>query len=235
MLRFFILICSGAGLLACSSVSVQYTGAERMDVTANYEHANSIDSIIQPYRTELAVEMEAIIALAPEDFTKGRPNGSLNNWSCDALLTLFSTEGKTMPTIALLNNGGLRNPISKGNVTLGDVFKLMPFDNEVVIVELPIDVLDDLEAYFNKSGGESLAGVKLLGGEWIFDKGIERKNCTSVRVITSDYLMNGGDNMSFFEKKTQVEHTGVLLRDAFIQHAKAEKTLNWSNEERYRP
>lgn len=221
--------------MACSSVSVQYTGAERMDVTANYEQPNAIDSIIQPYRIELAAEMEAIIATAPEDFTKGRPNGSLNNWSCDALLALFSKESRSMPTMVLLNNGGLRNPISKGNVTLGDMFKLMPFDNEVVVVELPMEVLDDLQAYFSKSGGESLAGVKLLAGEWVFDQGVEHKTMESVRVITSDYLMNGGDNMSFFEKKTKVEHTGILLRDAFIQHAKTERTLNWNNEERYRP
>lgn len=235
MLRYFILICSGAGLLACSSVSVQYTGAERMDVNANYERANSIDSMIQPYRKELAAEMEEIIATAPEDFIKGRPNGSLNNWSCDALMAIFAKDVSGVPTIALLNNGGLRNPISKGNVTLGDLFKLMPFDNEVVIVDLPVKALDDLRAYFNANGGESLAGVKLLAGEWRFDNGMERMQCTSVRVITSDYLMNGGDNMAFFEMKTRVEYTGVLLRDAFIQQAKAEKTLNWNNEERYRP
>lgn len=233
MLRSFIFFCCGAGLLACSSVSVEYTGAERMDVNQNTVESAHIDSMIAPYRSELNAEMMEVIAHAPKDFTRDRPNGSLNNWSCDALMSVFAEKldrGK-LPALALLNHGGLRNPISEGDVTLGDIFKLMPFDNEVVIVTLPVAVLEDLKNYLETSGGEALAGTTLINGHWSLEipDGVNQ-----IQIVTSDYLMNGGDHMDFFAKKTKVYYTGVLLRDTFIQFAREQKNLQWSNEERFR-
>jgi hypothetical protein len=52
----------------------------------------------------------------------------------------------------------------------------------------------------------------------------------TVWVLTSDYLMNGGDNMTFFEKKVSVVYPNELLRDVFIQMAKKQKPLVWSDE-----
>lgn len=233
MLRSFIFICSGAGLLACSSVSVHYAGAERMDVNQQTAQSVHIDSMIAPYRMELNAEMMEVIAVAPNDFTRDRPNGTLNNWTCDALMDVFSAQlvDGGLPAMALLNHGGLRNPISKGEVTLGDIFKLMPFDNEVVIVTLPVDALEEMRTYIETSGGEALGGVKLIQGSWIFD---EPMNANEIRVVTSDYLMNGGDHMDFFARKTSVKYTGVLLRDAFIQFARKQQNLHWNNEERFR-
>ena len=36
------------------------------------------------------------------------------------------------PIFCLLNTGGLRSSIGKGTVSLGDIYKLMPFDNTIV-------------------------------------------------------------------------------------------------------
>ena len=44
--------------------------------------------------------------------------------------------------------------------------------------------------------------------------------------------MNGGDNMSFFEKKVSFENDGVLLRDVFLEEVKMQKVLRYNNEER---
>ncbi len=232
MLRTFIFICCGAGLLACSSVSVQYSSAERMDVNDAYSNHNRIDSIIVPYRDELAAEMSEVIAQAPEDLVKDRPNGTLNNWTTDVLLARFRNSGSLIPCIALLNYGGLRNPISKGNVTVGDIFKLMPFDNEVVVVTLPLEALEELGAYLTKSGGEPIAGGYFRDGEWMLSFTPGDLPTKDITIITSDYLMNGGDNMHFFEKKTDVRHTGILLRDAFIEAARNQGILRVNDEER---
>ena len=44
-------------------------------------------------------------------------------------------------------------------------------------------------------------------------------------VITSDYLLNGGDRMTFFEKKIKVIDPNILLRDALIEEAFKQKKL----------
>jgi len=51
-------------------------------------------------------------------------------------------------------------------------------------------------------------------------------------VLTSDYLMNGGDKMSFFEQRTNAIMNGKLLRNAFIEEVKSQDTLIFNEEVR---
>lgn len=235
-LKFFIFLILGAGLLACSGVyEISVTG-EQVEVNDSISSNNEIDSIIAPYQTEMSSKMNSVIAFAKNDFTKGRPNGSLNNWATDAVYVqqVMDHEGmeRPGPFICLLNVGGLRNPLSEGGITLGDLYKLMPFDNEIVWVELPWEVGDDIAAYMNASGGEPIAGACVEGDSLLFT-GYSTPTET-FWVITSDYLMNGGDKMTFFEKQVYSEYSGTLLRDALIEQAQMQDTLLYNDEQRIR-
>lgn len=231
MLKYFIFSAIGAGLLACSSVTNITAHSENTSVVDQGSKANSVDSIITPYRLELESEMLEIIGVAEKDFVKGRPGGSLNNWAADAVLVSQMRAVKLdIPAISLLNVGGLRNTINKGDVKLGDIFKVMPFDNEVVWVEMPIEVLDEIAIYLTNSGGEPIGGAILKDGKLLID-GIDEKT-DRVWIITSDYLLNGGDHMGFFQKRLSVKHTNLLLRDLMIEEVKRQGTLIWNDENR---
>ena len=70
--------------------------------------------------------------------TKGRPESSLGNWTADLLLAaardLFP--GYAI-AFAVQNYGGLRlSEIGTGPLTVSELYELMPFDNELVLVEL---------------------------------------------------------------------------------------------------
>ena len=217
--------------MACSSVNTIKVSADQVSISSDYERLNSADSIISPYRANLNEEMLEVIGFAPKDFERGKPNGALNNWSTDVILnSQISKLDKSTPVFCILNFGGLRNPISKGDVTLADVFKLMPFDNEIVIAELPISSISKIEAYQKIRGGEPIAGAKLLNGKFEFDNPI--KGATTMLVITSDYLFNGGDHMDFFQDNIGVQYAGELMRDVMIDAVKSQKTLIWSDEKR---
>lgn len=226
-----LLIC-GAGLLACSSVNTITFENVQIPITKEYEQLNSIDSLIGPYRSELNKEMLEIIAVAPKGFDKGKPNGVLNNWSTDVIYnSQLDKMDNSIPSFCLLNWGGLRNSISKGDVTLGDIFKLMPFDNEIVIVELPMASLGKIEEYLISRNGEPIAGAFLKQGKISF-LNVHKESHTSFFVVTSDYLMNGGDNMNFFEDRISTTYAGELLRDVMISAAEKQGTLIWNNEQR---
>lgn len=230
MLKYFIAFILGAGLTACSSYKIT-TDAEVLPVHDQQVAANSVDSLITPYRRSLESEMLEVIAVAEKDFVKGRPSGSLNNWATDAVLVSQTRNVKlSSPVMCLLNVGGLRNTINAGDVTLGDMFKVMPFDNEVVWAEMPVGVLDEMADYLTKRGGEPIGNAKLRNGK-LEVNGMSETTKT-VWVITSDYLFNGGDHMDFFEKHVSVNRTGVLLRDVMIEEAKTQKTLIWNDENR---
>ena len=133
ILKYCIALFFGAGLLACSAVNTITVESDSVAVTDRYASPNIIDSIVSPYKVGMDAIMDSVIAFSPNDFTKGRPGGSLNNWSADVILSeTLSLIPKSGPVFCLLNVGGLRNPINKGGVTVGDIYKLMPFDNEIV-------------------------------------------------------------------------------------------------------
>ena len=232
MLKYIILFAVGAGLLACSSVntiSLNSSESSNSDVLFQGNDGNAIDSMVSPYRLELEAEMDEVIAYAERPFEKGRPGGSLNNWAADALLeSQIGNARLSGPTFSLLNVGGLRNTINEGDVTLGDLFKVMPFDNEIVWVQMPVESLTDIAEYLTASGGEPISGARLKNGKLNVD-GVTA-DTKSIWILTSDYLMNGGDNMDFFQQKITVSHSNELLRDAFIRMAKKQKLLIWSDE-----
>jgi len=220
----FILFFAGAGLWACSSHLVVNTSNNKEPVSQVIYSDSTIEAYIMPYKDSLGKKMNEVIAFASEDFTVQRPSSNLMNWTANALFTnQTKTIRITQPIFCLLNTGGIRSSIGKGNVTIGDIYKVMPFDNTVVWVELPITILPEIEAYLLKSGGEPLANAKMENGKLLVNGNLE--NATHFWVITSDYLMNGGDRMTFFQKQSNQNITGKLLRDVLIEEAKIQQTL----------
>ena len=62
-----------------------------------------------------------------------------------------------------MNNGGLRTTLAKGKITRGDIYKVMPFENELVILELNKTDFIGLLHYITASGGEPFSGINPLG------------------------------------------------------------------------
>jgi len=224
MYKLILIYIIGAGLWACSSVNTISVSSEAVKMDDTYESNASIDSLIAPYKDSLSEEINEVIASAESDFFVKRPGSNLGNWVADAV---FANQTKTvrlgMPTFCLLNTGGIRSSLNKGDITMGDMFKLMPFDNEIVWVELPVSVLPEIEDYLIRSGGEPISNAKLVDGKLEINGW--REGATHFWIITSDYLMNGGDKMNFFAKRTQTILKGILMRDALITEAREQKVL----------
>jgi 5'-nucleotidase len=231
--NLIILLVLGAGLWACSDVYTISVSSDPVEINNTIPANAEVEAFISPYREELSASMDVEIAYAKNDFVKGRPNAALNNWAADAIRDYelsAPSEIRQLPVMCLLNVGGLRNPISEGTVSLGDIYKLMPFDNEIVWVEMPWESLADIAIYLNASGGEPISGATLVDDSLMLD-GVSEPT-TSFWVVTSDYLMNGGDRMNFFENKIGYHYGDGLMRDAMIFVAKMQDTLHFDTTER---
>ena len=198
MLKHFIYLIIGAGLTACSSVNTIYVTSKLVSVSADFQKKNVVDTIVSPYRSELGEEMLEVIARAENNFAKSRPNGSLNNWAADAILnSVDKSVFNLAPYFCLLNVGGLRNPLNKGDVRLEDAYKLMPFDNEIVVVELPLSSLTDVADYLVERGGEPISNVVLRDNKLE----IKQSNGKFNWGITTSQSYLPLDNNAFFENK----------------------------------
>lgn len=224
MKLFWIVFFMGAGLMACSSASHIFVQNEQVVLAGDMPSNSKLDSLITPYRDSLSKEMDQIIAQSNTDFVVGRPGSNLGNWVADAIF-YQQTKNKrlSIPVICLLNTGGLRASLNKGSITVGDIYKLMPFDNLVVWAKLPKSALSDIEAYLIKTGGEPIANATLSNGKLKINGW--QDDTESFWVITSDYLINGGDKMEFFKLRTEENQTGELMRDELIAVAKEQKIL----------
>ena len=193
-----------------------YDGSQVIEVKNQID--SNIVKIIYPYKINLDKEMNKIISYTISDLEKGKPEGRLGNFICD--LSLIKAEGKA--EICVFNNGGLRDIVSKGNITTSDIFQVMPFENELVIIEIDNKEYYTLLKYITDRGGEPFSGTEIIKeNDTILS---DFNNYKKIRVLTSDYLANGGDNMDFFIGKNQ-NKLGIKLRDAIIEYCENKDTL----------
>jgi 2',3'-cyclic-nucleotide 2'-phosphodiesterase (5'-nucleotidase family) len=232
MRKFIFIICVGASLLACSSHIV--IEPSRVPITPQNETSEKTEEIIKPFRDSMTSIMSEIIAKADTNFVAQRPSSNLMNWVADAIF-IQQTQNVRLatPAICLLNTGGIRSSLGKGDLTLGDFYKVMPFDNTIVWIELPIEALDDIAAYVTKTGGEPISNCKVEKGKLKLNS--MRDGAKTCIVITSDYLANAGDKMDFLKKGKVINQTGKLMRDVLIEHAKQEGVLISNTEPRFIP
>ena len=219
-LKFLIISIVAFLLTACS---VQYNLQSHIetsfDVSAKSDSASL--SIIAPYKAGIDSIMNEVLCISKIDMKKGKPESLLGNFVTDLCLQQYSD----IADICVMNNGGLRSSLTKGKITRGDIYTLMPFENKLVILELDKKSYLELLQYIIKRGGEPFSGIKIRVDEngIILSQSLDLSN-NKVKVLTSDYLANGGDKMSFFNEKKQ-ELVGIKVRDAIINHCLANDTI----------
>jgi 2',3'-cyclic-nucleotide 2'-phosphodiesterase (5'-nucleotidase family) len=230
----FLAAAVAASLLLSCSRRAHVTGTEVTAVELNpksTQHDSATHVIIGPYKMRLDAEMNAVVAktTAAMPKEKDKPETLLGNFVADVVLDAVRANDPSAATqqvdMCLLNNGGLRSSLPKGNVTRGDIFSLMPFDNEIVIITISGAKMEDLLKFLAASGGMPVAGLKMgirgdrtPGKTLINGKPLELSR--NYRIATSDYLAAGGDKMSFFGAPVKTESTALKIRDAILLHCK---------------
>lgn len=224
MKKIFVFSFLFLALTSCQkSFSLVSIEDSQQKFTAAYtEVDSSIEKEIEPYRKELEKSMSGVLAVANKDLPKAKPESLLGNLLADASLKMAAIYTKSSIDVGIMNYGGIRVPsISKGPVTLGNVYEVMPFDNFLVVLELDGKTLQEVFHKIASGGGWPISGAsfKIIEGKALEvkvnnDDLVETK---IYRVAISDYLANGGDNLSLLKGIPQ-ENTNVLLRDAFIAY-----------------
>jgi 2',3'-cyclic-nucleotide 2'-phosphodiesterase (5'-nucleotidase family) len=206
--------------IATSQESKQYIFSPQKD---SAQDLNMLQ-LTQPYRDSLARSMNRIIANVITPLTKELPEGNLGNFCADGCMrvaTLKCIEKKLpLPDFIFLNHGGLRASIPAGEITVGNIYEVMPFENELVMIRLTKNQVDTLLNFIAKKGGAPVSGIRFkIENEQAMQVVFSRSNDkdqSSYTVITSDYLANGGDGFEFL-KAVQKTNLDIKVRDALIQ------------------
>lgn len=211
-------MCACSPKLSINSEQIKITKEELAD--------SSLTTFIAPFKEEMDAQMQLKIAESEHDFIVKRPSSNLMNWMADAVFVNQTRNVRlSLPTFCLLNTGGIRSSIGKGDVLLKDLFKVMPFDNTIIWAKIPMTSLEKISAYLTKSGGEPISNVEMKNGQLLLSSVGENVAVNYFWVITSNYLFNGGDNMNFFQDAVETVETKILIRDVLIQEAKFQEIL----------
>ena len=212
-------------LFACSKkTSVANITESHFIVNTNVVDS-SIYKAINPYKKVHDEQMYIILAKSEDALLKADVESTLGNFFCDAVM--YETKkilGKDslMLDAAVFNKGGLRNSLPKGNITVGNIFELMPFENEVVLLKLSGLQFKDMLNKICEKGGIPVGGIRMvMKGNKPFDvfvNGVSFDENKDYWVVTSDYLANGGDNYSFFKNAKERKILNVLLRNLIINY-----------------
>ncbi|MEL1242908.1 5'-nucleotidase [Flavobacterium sp. DGU11] len=240
--RRFVLFAAMAGIIACGSTGLQNTKIEgkKIPVTNEYADTQEIDAFIKPYREHIDKDLDSVLAYAPETLDKSKSidgwQTAIGNLMADVTLeaadkVLFARQ-KRHADICLLNHGGIRSIIPKGNVTTRTAFNIMPFENSLVVIALKGEQVREMADYIIKEKKpHPLAGMEIhlnKDATMVKDITIQGKPLDISKiynVATSDYLSGGGDNMAFFKRGVATYDLDYKLRNVFIDYFKATDTL----------
>ncbi len=241
MKKYFFTLLIGLILTSCQEKTMQLQRIEgtQIPINKNNELDAEINKTIAPYKETLEAEMNEVLAYAPQDFYKGRNDDkaetSIGNFMADLCYTqgnpVFKKQSGKNIDFVLLNYGGIRAGIPKGEVTVRNAYEVMPFENSMVVVELSYEKLQDLFQYLGKSSKAHPTSKQLqihFSNEKVTKATIHGKELDAKKtyfVLTSDYLQHGGDRMNFFKEPIKLYNLEYKIRDAILDELKTIETI----------
>ena len=238
VLKHFVLLLTFATVISCAEKKYTVTKIEgkQIGITDKNSEVTDIENFIKPYRDRIDADLNTVLANAPETIDKsGEWQTPMGNFLVDITFEksnkIFQMREKKSLDICLLNHGGIRTIIPKGDVTARNAFEIMPFENNAVVVALKGEqVLEIVNYIITEKKPHPLRGMTFTidamnKPQNILIQGKPIENDKIYYVATSDYLAYGNDNMLFFKKGIQKYNLDYKLRNIIIDYFKENKII----------
>lgn len=182
----------------------------------------SVITYYAPYKAQLEAEMNRVIGFSDQHLTRSRgPESLMGNFFVEALLW----KGKQLdPNVqaSFATKGGIRADLQAGDVTVGSIFEIMPFENVLSILTLSgVDMLRWAD-HMASTGGQPASGIKLVieNGKVkeFLVQGKPVDPHAKYKLVTYDYLANGGDYVTFLDNVIARKDYTQRIRETLIEY-----------------
>ncbi|PBI94497.1 Trifunctional nucleotide phosphoesterase protein YfkN precursor [Flavobacterium sp. ACN2] len=238
-LKLFVIFLTLFLISSCSKNNYNLTKIEgkQLPVTEKAAETPEIENFIKPYRDHINKDLDNVLAYCPETLDKstGKWQTGIGSLMADVCVLrgniVFNAREKKDIDLCLLNHGGIRAILPKGNVTTRSAFEIMPFENSLVVLALKGEQISEIAAYIIKEkkpqplSGMTFTITKDNKAKNIMVQGKPLDLNKTYYVATNDYLANGGDSMTFFAKNIQKFDLNYKLRDVLIDYFKEVDTV----------
>ena len=189
---------------------------------------DGLTEFIADYDRRFSREMDKVVCTANQDFPVDNvrfAENALANMIADSMRI------ETGADVAYFNGGNFRAGLNEGEVSFGDLYSVLPYDNFLMKVPLPgwklIEILEHAGLQYGDGGFPQVSGMRLV---------YEDMNLVSAQVLqdeeyvdidpdreylflTTDFMAIGGDDFPMDEDPYGPGYTGLEQRSAFAQWA----------------
>lgn len=171
----------------------------RYDSRANFP---ALEAYIAPYRAKVDSIMNSPLTYSKKAMAQGSED--ILNFVGDAAYDMTRNLCDTEIDFAIMNRGGIRQPMPEGVVSQGLIRAMFPFQNKLVVIRMTGQQLIDAFKVMARRGGDPISKqvkvkyTKSNGSIEIVSATVNGKKVTADKtyaVATIDYLANGGDYM----------------------------------------
>jgi 5'-nucleotidase / UDP-sugar diphosphatase len=167
-----------------------------------------ISGIVLNWQNEVNATLSEVIGYVDAEIS--RNSNAMYNMVTDSWLFVYPSAD-----ISCTNAGGIRQSIPAGDVTLGTIVGVLPFENNIIELQLTGTQIKDVTGNLIV-GGMTRYGYKLSDGTAIDDN-------QTYRVLTTDYLYARSDyNFSIYDANPY--YTSILYRQPTIDWIKSLNT-----------
>merc|ERR1711892_14247 len=212
------------------------------------EEDEDILEALKPWKSELNLIVKKIIGETQVNITKERDKeNNIGSFATEAMKWSYRDKVKedgTRYNMAMINSGGLRADIGTGNITVGDIMTILPFDGTFDMVRVAgrhlADAFEHSVAKFSSDGrnraGQFLqvngfklvydihlpAGQRLISAKVLSDDGYrDLEEDDEYDILVSSYLAAGGDGYADISDHKLKHEIGPLDTDVIRNYLEA--------------
>ncbi|WP_194768552.1 5'-nucleotidase C-terminal domain-containing protein [Tamlana sp. I1] len=233
--------------LNCKKDKFELTKIEghQIQITDTLKTDQSIEDYVKPYRDHIQKDLDSVLAYASNTYSKtdSKLNTAIGNFMADVAYEqanpVFLKRSGHNIDMVLLNFGGIRSILPKGKISKGTAFKLMPFENSIVVAAIKGTQVNQLVDYLVKAKtAHPISKLQIIintDGQLV-DAKINGKNIDPNKtyyVATNDYLYEGGDHMTFFKPSDSLYRLNYKIRNTLIDYFMKVDTVNPVQDNRF--
>ncbi|RFM26186.1 5'-nucleotidase C-terminal domain-containing protein [Deminuibacter soli] len=217
LLTFWVIACTNAK----RTVQVQYRDYE---LRASYRTDSVMQQFLQPYTDSLYRYMHTIIGFATFTMYKKQPESALGNFLADGMRAMAEKKAGVHISAAFINYGGIRSAIQKGEVSVEDIYALMPYNNVIVVQKCKGSIVRSLLDHVAGRSGWPCSGISMKirsrQAQDIVIDGAPLNENAWYYIANTDYIAGGGDNCLMLRGQEQVS-SNYLFSDAMVGYVQS--------------
>lgn len=220
--------CQSTHEMAKTDYQIAKVEGRMIDIDAKWDTHPDADAvaILKPYKEKIDSMMYEVIGSSEQKMDKGHPESLLSNLVAEVLRQAATKVQDKPADMGLVNMGGLRNILPAGDITVGTVYEILPFENSLCVMKMKGTHLKALLTSIASLKGEGVSGIRMeitkdgkllnatVGGQPIDDNKL-------YTVATIDYLADGNGSMeAFLQADDRVCPEGATLRGLFLDYVR---------------